>query len=58
MAEEGTEVAGNREEVALRLWLHLNRSYGGPKTVEGAMERFIQCRSAVLRGNYDSSRLG
>ena len=57
MSEENSEATGNREEVALKLWVHLNRMYGGVETIEAGVERFIQCRSAVLRGNYDKSRL-
>lgn len=57
MSEHGQSPSMLPEEVALRLWHMINSAYGMNQNVQGAVARYIECREAVLRGEFDPNKL-
>jgi len=58
MSENSQPPSTLPEEVALRLWHLLNASYGMNTNIQGSLARYIECREAVLRGEFDPNKLG
>jgi hypothetical protein len=61
MAEQSVRITSlpneNRESVALELWKQIRYTHSAKPSIEGDLNLFLACRSAVLRGDFDQSKL-